>query len=33
LKNNCFIVSLGKTILKAETACIYMLSNVRESGK
>ncbi len=33
LKNNCFIVSLGKTILRAETACIYMLSNVRESGK
>ncbi|WP_429992224.1 hypothetical protein [Mycoplasmopsis bovis] len=27
------MVSLGKTILRVETACIYMLSNVRESGK
>ncbi|NES53020.1 RNA methyltransferase, partial [Escherichia coli] len=25
--------SLGKTILRAETACMYMLSNVRESNK
>ncbi|EIN15344.1 Ribosomal RNA small subunit methyltransferase E [Mycoplasmopsis agalactiae 14628] len=33
LQNNCFIVSLGKTILRAETACLYMLSNVRESNK
>ncbi|WP_338822965.1 16S rRNA (uracil(1498)-N(3))-methyltransferase [Mycoplasmopsis felifaucium] len=26
----CKIVSLGKTILRAETACLYMLSNIRE---
>lgn len=29
-KNHCKIVNLGKTILRAETACLYMLSNVRE---
>ncbi|MBZ4195567.1 16S rRNA (uracil(1498)-N(3))-methyltransferase [Mycoplasma sp. 1331] len=29
--NGCKIVSLGKTILRAETACLYMLSNIREN--
>ncbi|VEU75285.1 RsmE family RNA methyltransferase [Mycoplasmopsis maculosa] len=30
IENNCEIVSLGKTILRAETACLYMLSNIKE---
>ncbi|WP_406616748.1 16S rRNA (uracil(1498)-N(3))-methyltransferase [Mycoplasmopsis adleri] len=29
-ENGCLIVSLGKFILRAETACLYMLSNIRE---
>ncbi|WP_029513196.1 16S rRNA (uracil(1498)-N(3))-methyltransferase [Mycoplasmopsis primatum] len=32
-KNGCKIVSLGKTILRAETACIAMLSNIRENNQ
>ncbi|UUD34712.1 16S rRNA (uracil(1498)-N(3))-methyltransferase [Mycoplasmopsis caviae] len=30
-KNNIKITSLGKRILRAETACLYMLSNVKEN--
>lgn len=29
-ENNIKITSLGKTILRAETACLYMLANVKE---
>ncbi|EGV00053.1 16S rRNA (uracil(1498)-N(3))-methyltransferase [Mycoplasmopsis columbina] len=29
-ENNVKIISLGKTILRAETACLYVLSNIKE---